>query len=327
MPKKYQRLLLAIFPIALLTIMLFSSRITLADDPCKSITDLDDRAKCYENEIAKNEEKYQSTNKKLTDIRSQKDSVNGKINTLLSQLNVTQSDLDDIQAEIDDMNKKLVEIGGVLAAKNDELSSKLSLRNRVIRTYVKKGVLNELETLFASSGDSLNGFQHSSMAYIFGKTLNDETLKLIGLISGEIDSYEKDKKLAEDLKAELLFSQQSLIAAVNKIEADKKLAQNDLNTLAGKEENYEKELKSLGEKISDLSSRQQEVLKKKFGDSNGSVGDYEAPEWSVPNPPFKPAFAACSLSYLFSEKGAYARTNPGCFIARRRSVNPFKNTF
>lgn len=290
-----------------------------ADDPCKNISDLDDRAACYEEQIDKNEEKYESTSKKLSDIRNQKESVTGKINSLLSSLNVTQAELNAIQAEINSMNTSLEEIKKTLIEKNGQLEEKLSFRNRVIRTYSKRSFISELELFFGSPAvgdEDLSGFQHSTLTYMYGKSFNREAMRLIGVLNSEIDAYEADKKEAEALKKELEGTQAELIAAKIKIESEKNLVQGDLNVLAEKEGAYEGELKEISNRISEYSSKQQEILNLKSGGENGSVGDYQAPKWSTPKPGFSPAFAAFSYGaythyWGMSQYGAEGRAQAG----------------
>lgn len=275
-----------------------------ADDPCKNIEDLDNKAECYEKEIEEREEKYESTSKKLEDVRNQKNSVTSKISNLLGQLSVTQEELTGIQNEINDMNETLEEIKANLQDKNSQLGKKVDLRNRIVRNYTKRGVLNELETFFAQRKESgLNGFQYSTASYIFQKTLNEESIRLINILNTEITNFEKDKKEAEDLKNELETAQASLISAKNQLENQKNQEEGTLDVLADKEGDYEGELKSLSARIAELSAKQQEVLSAKNGGDNGSVGDYESPTWKTPDAPFKPAFAAFSYGAYTHYKG------------------------
>ena len=64
--------------VASLTVPVITTK-TLADDPCKNISDLDDKADCYSDQIEKKEKQYTSTSKQLSDIRDQKDDINRQI--------------------------------------------------------------------------------------------------------------------------------------------------------------------------------------------------------------------------------------------------------
>ncbi len=292
-------------------LLLAKTHSAYADDPCKDISDLDDKAKCYEEQIGKNQQKYESTSKKLSDIRSQKNSVTGKINNLLSSLSVTQAELNGIQAEIDSMNKALEEIKNALVEKNGELDEKLSFRNKVIRTYSKRSFISDLELFFASpSGgtgtDEANGFQQATLTYMYGKAFNREALRLIGVLNTEIDAYERDKKEAEDLKKELEDAQSQLIAAITQLESEKSIVEGDLNVLAEAEGELGEDLAELEKVIADLSSKQQAILQAKSGDFSASLSEgveSDDPRASISyNPGFSPAFAAFSY-------GAYTHRN------------------
>jgi SpoIID/LytB domain protein len=287
-----KKITLLIIPLILLfafVITNFSLQPVLASK-CDDIKDLDKRYDCYKDEEA-------STSKKLSDVRKQKNDVSEKINNLLGQLNVTQSELNSLQYDINTLVQTLESINTTLLEKNDELEDKILFRNKVVRNYSKRGVLNDLEIFFSSNrtGD-LNGFEYSTLTYMFEKVLNLETRRIIGALNTEIYNYERDKEEAEDLKNELVSAQAALIAAKNTLENERRLAQTDLNVLAEKESSYQ-------QKLSEISSKQQEILAAKAGDDSGTVGDYDAPKWEVPKPPFKPAFGFFSYGAYTHYKG------------------------
>lgn len=321
MPKLATPTRLKILAIVILSLIVLSQTQTIrsvfADDPCDHINDLDDRAKCYENEIEEKEEEYESTSKKLDDIRGQKDSVEEQIAGLLGQLNVTQAEINSLQNQINEMTAALEEINATLVLKNEQLQEKIAFRNKVIRNYTKRGVLNDLEMFFTNKEAlSLNGFQYSSLSYMFEKSLTGEFVNLISYINTEISNYEKDKKEAEELKTDLEVAQAALLAAKTEIETKKASEEENLNVLAGKEEDYEEELKSISEKINDLSGKQQDILRQKFGDGYVSIGDYEQGSWSVPDPPFGNAYGFFSYGAYthyrgMSQYGARGRAKDG----------------
>ena len=312
MPKR----LFSSFLFVVLLFAIVGSGIVLAEDPCKKIGDLDDKAVCYEDQIEENEKKYESTSKKLSSLREEKNSVSDKINGLLSQLSVTQAELNSIQAEITEMTNQLDLISTRLTDKNEQLQKKIDLRNRVIRNFTKQGILNDLEFFGRANATGLTGFEYSTFSYMFESSLNIHTLRLINVINTEIDNYEQNKAEAASLKEELEVAQQNLLAVKSQIDSERNLAQGNLNELSSREDNYESELASLQDKINELSSKQQEILRKKFGDGSGSVGDYESPTWSVPDAPFDPAFGAFSYGAYthyrgLSQYGAKGRAEDG----------------
>ena len=138
-----------IFLFTLLAVLLATH--TFADDPCKNISDLDDKAKCYEEQIEKKEDEYQSTSSKLSQIRETKNQITQKISGLLSQISVTQAEIDDLQNEITKIKKQLDEINAILADRKTSLAEKISLRNKVVRTYSKRHLLNDIETFLVTN--------------------------------------------------------------------------------------------------------------------------------------------------------------------------------
>jgi uncharacterized protein (DUF3084 family) len=73
--------------------------------------------------------------------------------------------------------------------------------------------------------------QKSWEAVVKGK---EETIKLIGVLNSEINSFEQDKKEAEEVKTKLEQSQKNLLAAKAQIESQKNATQSDLNNLKEK---------------------------------------------------------------------------------------------
>lgn len=274
--------------------------LTYAEDTCKKISDLSDRAACYE-------KKERETQTKLNNARALLDSTLNNINQLSSQLTVTQSQLDGVQNDINKIKKDLDEINQNLSDTNQKLSDKISIRNSLLRNYSKKNILNDLELFFARNENAnLSGFQLSSYLYAFNKAANEETLKIISALNSEIQGFEQDKKTAEELKGKLETAQKNLISLTNDIAARKSTAQSQANELLQKTARYEKELEDL----------QSKILSLKYSDENGSVGDYEQPTSKTPSAPFKPAFAAFSYGAYthgngMSQYGAKGRADGG----------------
>lgn len=284
---------------------------------CSDIDDLDDRAKCIEKKLEEKEGDFESTSKKLSEVRALKDSVSNTISDLSSSLSITQGEIDGLQANIDSMVNELNNIDKELAERNIALGEKIHLRNTAIRNYYQNGILNGLEMFFASNIPAeLNGFQFSTMSYVFEKTLTSESVKLIGVLNSEIRSFEADKKEATALKDELETSQKEVIALKTQLDAQRLAAEKEYNDLHGAQTSYEGKLANLQEQIDSLSKQQQAIIAAKAGNENGTVGDFESPGWSVPKPPFKPAFGAFSYGAYthyngMSQYGAKGRADDG----------------
>lgn len=296
----------------LLTSLLISTNFALAKSSTTCTTEED----CAQKLAEKNRE-YQSTAKKLNDILSNVNSVSDKINKLASQLNVTQQQITDLQNDITDLTKQLDEINKNLTDRKETLQDKIDLRNLVIRNYAKSSTQSDLELLIdTNEATGLNAFSAGAYSYIFNKKVSAETIKLIGVLNSEINSFEHDKKEAEDVKIKLEQSQKNLLAAKAQIEAQKNSTQSDLNNLKEDQKDTEEDLADIEDAISKLNSAQQKLLDEKNGTGTSSVGDYAQPEASLPTPKFSPAFVAMSYGAYthyngMSQYGAKGRAEAG----------------
>ncbi len=277
------KLFLLTLPVLVLLTLVGFSNFVYAD------TDCDSEEEC--------EEKIESTTKELKKVQEKAGSVAKKIGELVGQLTLTQSEINELENDIRALENEIKILNQNLEDRRQKLSKKIELRNRVIRNYSKRGVLNDLE-LFLSylPSNKLNGFQYATVSYIFEKTLTSEAISLIGMINKEISDFESDKKETETLRGELGVSQKQLIALQAQLDKQKKEEQAVLGDLQEKQED-------LQGKIDDLNAKQQEILAAKSGDSNGTVGDYEAAQQKLPDPGFSPAFAASSYGAFTHRKG------------------------
>jgi peptidoglycan hydrolase-like amidase len=310
-----------LLPIAIICAFIFFITPVLADS-CDKISDENQKLECIKNKLDQKQSEYESTSKKLDDIKAQKDSIAGKLDSLLSQLNVTQGQIEELQAQITDTQQQLAVINETLVSKNAALDQKIELRNKVLRNFSKRHVLNGLELFLATpveatdDPEELNGFQFAAFSQMFNKTMTEEVVKLISAINGEIDSYEKDKKDGEDLKAQLEQAQTKLLSMKNDLASKKNQTQSDLNTVAKQESTYEGKLADLQQQIDALNAKQKDILNQKNGDEGGTVGDYESPGSSTPNPSFSPAYAVFSYGAYthyngMSQYGAKGRADSG----------------
>jgi len=281
----------------IVTILLLVANIAHAKDSCEDPDKLDEcNAK-----IERKKDDYESASKKLSELRQKKDELSQKITELASQLNTTQADLDNLSNEIKDLEAELEVINQNLTDRKTALAKKTSLRNKVLRDYSKRGVLTDLEMIFgATQKNSLNNFQYATFDEMFDKVVNDDMLNWMELLNSEITSFEADKQEAQALKTELTAAQNELLAVKTQLAAAQSNAQNEQSNVEEQQKDTEKELANLEEEIAKLTAKQQSIISQKQGDS--IVSGYEAAEYKLPEPPFKPAFAA--MSY-----GAYTHYN------------------
>ncbi|MEZ6255459.1 MAG: SpoIID/LytB domain-containing protein [Patescibacteria group bacterium] len=294
---KYSQVL--VFMCIILPVFLvFSIATAYAANECED----GDLAKC-EKEIDKYEDRYESTSKKLSDIKSKQESVTSKIASLSGQLSVTDAEINDISANIADVLSELAKIETILLDKNAALADKFSLRTKIVKTYYQKGVLNDFEVFFANKVPAnLNGFQFTSASNAYQKAYANETLKIIDYLNSEISSYEEDKATAQSIKANLENEKANLLALKDNLANQKNQASAEHSELEDQKGDYEKELSSLQSKIDRLSTLQKKIIAEKFGEETGTVGQYDSVSVDVPSAPFKPAFGAFSY-------GAYTHYN------------------
>ncbi|MFC1756179.1 SpoIID/LytB domain-containing protein [Patescibacteria group bacterium] len=272
---------------------------------CSEIDDLDDRAECYANKIEDKQDEYESTSKKLDDLRNKKDQIADTISGFQSELNVTQAQIDELQAQIDEISEELALITENLTDRRSKLIEKIKFRDLVIRNYSKKSFTSDLEFFFSISPfeTDMSGFQYLSTSYMIRKYLTDDAVRWIYILNSEIDTFEDDKLEAQNIIEELEGTQNQLLALKYDLDNKKASAQNEFGDLENKEGDYEDKLFDLQTQISELSSKQQSILNQKYGTGTGSVGDYEPTEVKTPDPPFKPAFAAFSYGAYTHYKG------------------------
>jgi len=316
--RKYLGKILIIITLMLwIPVMSFFRNSVFADDKCASIEDLDEKYECYSDQKDKKEKEYESTSKKLNSLLGNLNKVNSTISNLSSQLNVTQKQMSDLEADINEALKELDTINKNLTDRRAALQDKIDLRNNVIRNYSKKSGLSEIELFLNSGNDSdLTGFQFSTFAYIFNKSVTEETIKIIGIINNEINSYEADKQEAESIKTKLEEAHNKLEALKVQLEKQKNSAQSEQNNLEKDKKETEADLQDIQDSINKLNDAQQSILNQKSGAGTSSVGDYEQPEVDLSNPPFSPAFVAMSYGAYthyngMSQYGAKGRAESG----------------
>ncbi len=286
-------------------------------EDCDDYSDLDEKAECLERKIDKKEEQYESTAKKLDDVKADQEAISKQVGDLSSKTTITQAEIDKLREAVDKLSQKLAIIQKNLGDRKAALKYKISVRNRAIRTFYQSGQPTPFESFFTSTSTAgLNGFEYSNASYAFEKALKEDAIKIIYSLNTEIGSFEKDKKEAEKIKADIESDQAKLIALKLQLDAQKLAAQNELSNLNSKKSSYEGTLKSLSEEIAELSEKQQSIINAKSGGDNGTVGDYDSPSASVPDAPFSPAFAAFSYGAYshykgMSQYGAKGRADDG----------------
>ena len=302
------------FFIFLVTLLLISQsfKIILAGEDCEKISDLDNRLACYEKQKAELNNSKSEFTKKLNDILGQKNKVNSQISSLSSQLNVTVSQINEIDKTLKDISKEIEGIEKNLNFRKDSLSTKINVKNSILKSYYSMGNVNSIELMFGSESISelTLGFQAT-------EKMNSQMLDTIKILSSEITDFEKDKIESEKAKKDLEESYQKFLSVKNNLNSQKSSYSKVLGDLTNKQEDVEDKLDNINESIKKLSEKQQAIIRAKSSEGEtGSIGEYEQPDYSLPTPPFKPAFALMSYGAFthyngMSQYGAKGRAEAG----------------
>lgn len=262
----------------------------------------------YADELSDINKKIEKTNKKLKDLSGDRDALVAKIDELTKNLTATKEDITELDQKIKELESKLAEINAQLEVKRKELSSRIELRDLALREYYKDSMLSDLDLFLASVNAS--GFQQVSQTYASQKAVSAQIRKTIEFLNAGIFEYETDKKDAEDLKNSVNSQKEKLVVLRNNLVAEQVEVQEDLNSL-------DDEIKKVNSNLSELTSKQQEILREKFGATSESntIGDSERASSSLPNPSFKPAFAFFTYGYPHrvgaNQYGMYGRSKSG----------------
>ncbi|OGC50649.1 hypothetical protein A2716_03120 [candidate division WWE3 bacterium RIFCSPHIGHO2_01_FULL_40_23] len=270
----------------------------------------------FADELSDIGKKITKTEKKLGDLNDEKKELEEKIEDLIKNLSATEADITSVSQKISSMEAKLSEINKALDEKKKELSDKVALRDKIVRFYYERNALSDFEIFLLSLGDlteeesGLSGFQRLSQAYAANKVITQNIINTIVYLNGEINQYEKDKKDAEDIKTSLDVQKQKLAQLKSNLAAAHAEAVEELNSL-------EDEIKKVNDTLSELSSKQQQLLREKLGATSESstVGDDEQSSSTLPKPSFKPAFAFFTYGYPHrvgaNQYGMYGRSKAG----------------
>ncbi|NBO21849.1 hypothetical protein EBU94_00700 [bacterium] len=304
------RLFVKMFFIFLL-ILIF--KVTASTD-CEKISDLDDRLSCYnkqKEELTKSKESFTS---KLNQILAEKDKVNSQINSLSSQLSTTTSQINQIDKTLKDISLQIQEIEKNLLDRRQNLDQKISVRDSVVKSYYYSKSSNDIDFFIGSDTSS---FSNLSISLMGKEKINSQLLDTIKILSKEITDYEEDRSKANLAKADLEKSYQNFLSIKNRLASQQSNLSKDLSEIKKEQENIEEELSDINSAIQKLSAKQQEIIRQKSGDDlSGSIGDYEQPDYKLPEPPFKPAFALMSYGAFthyngMSQYGAKGRAEDG----------------
>lgn len=287
---------------------------SFASKDCEKISDLDEKLSCYNKQKEELNKSKASFTSKLNEILSQKDKVNSQINSLSNQLSNTTLQINQIDKTLKDIANQILEIEKNLDIRRENLDQKVSVRDSVLKSYYYSKSVSDIENFIGVDSSS---FSNLSISLMGKEKINSQLLDTIKILSQEIIDYEADRKKANLAKADLEKSYQNFLAIKNRLASQKIDLSKDLSEIKKEQDNIEEELSDINSAIQKLSSKQQEIIRQKSGDDlSGSIGDYEQPDYKLPEPPFKPAFALMSYGAFthyngMSQYGAKGRADEG----------------
>lgn len=307
---KYFFIIVNTFAFSILILNTFS----WAKDDCEKISDLDSKLACYDKQkAALNKSKDDFTNK-LNSILSEKDKVNSQISSLSSKLTATASQINQIQTTLDKISKEIESIEQNLSQRKDTLDQKISVRDSVIKSYYYSKTSSDVEFIFGENENSLSNISLSLQAQ---EKINSQMVDTIKILNKEIADYESNKDQAQKVKGDLEKSYSNFLALKNNLTAQHQDLSGDLKDLKKQQSQVEDKLDDINSSIKKLSDKQQAILREKNGDGvTTSIGEYEQPDYKLPSPPFKPAFALMSYGAFshyngMSQYGALGRAKAG----------------
>lgn len=285
-----------------------------AKDDCEKISDVDEKLDCYEKEKSDLTKSKNEFTKQLQEILKEKDKVNTQISGLSNQLSATTSQINQVDASLNKISKQIQEIEKNLLERKNSLNTKTDVRNSVLKSYYYLSSGSDLEYLIGQESSSLSNLTISLYAK---EKINTSVVDTIKILSKEITDYESDRKVAQEAKTDLQKSYQSFLAIKNKLSSQKSNLSGTLNVLSSSQSKVEDKLDNIEASIRKLSGKQQAILAEKNGDNvSGSIGEYEQPDYSLPDPPYRPAFAMMSYGAFthyngMSQYGAKGRAEAG----------------
>jgi peptidoglycan hydrolase-like amidase len=294
--------------------VLVFNHFSLAKDDCEKITNLDEKLACYEKQKQSLTKSKNEFTGKLNEILAEKDKVNSQISNLSNQLTSTASQIKQIENTLNKISKEIEGIEKNLNDRRENLEQKINVRDAVIKSYYYSKSISDVEYLI---GENSNSFSNLSIALNAQEKINSSLIDTIKILSKEITDYESDKIEAEKAKKDLETSFQNFLTIKNKLTSQQKNLSSELSELKEEQESVEDKLDDINASIKKLSDKQQAIIREKAGDGvSGSIGDYEQPDYKLPEPPFKPAFALMSYGAFthyngMSQYGALGRSKDG----------------
>jgi len=207
---------------------------------------------------------------------------------LEGQLGFLKKQLDSIRVNLNVLGQKIVARENDINAREEKLAQQEALLEARIRAYYIRSFYTNPLIVILSSQSSAGIFRE--LSYRLAATKEDQ--KVIGSITTEIqdlitqkDKLQKDKRTLASLQVQ--------------VDANAKFLDGEI----AKAKNYQADL---GNKIAELSAKQQAILSAKSGTFTTSVGEVPLSDDPNSRPDFNPGFSPAFAAFSF---GAYTHRN------------------
>ncbi len=145
-------------------------------------------------------------------IQKDLNSADSKLKSLASQLDLANYDYYAVLAEMDEVESDLNSVKKKLAAKKKELEEQIAVRDILVRYLYKSSRVSALE--FVLGDDNLS--ETIKNLNYFRESIEGVESK-IGVINGQVESYEKDEDRFEEIKDKLAQQKNSLSSELGRV--------------------------------------------------------------------------------------------------------------
>ena len=306
-PNRFIIVYILIFICVLVNARLFNI-VVFAEDIDQQVGELD-----WQKENLQKE--YDNLSDKFDDLKSEINSLQSDIGNLSDNLSNNQVQLEKIENEITAIDSSIDEIKKELDDKKAVLDKEETRKHLTIRSLYKSSRINPFYKLLEN-----NSLDTVTQEIRYQVKVIDQAKSFITDLNNEIKRNNDQKAELEKLVSDLSAQKNQLAVIVKTLALEKKTTEEKIGELSTEQEGIKRDLSNISKAISELTSKQQQLLGQKSGDFYASLSDglaiddpKSSPEY---NPGFSPAFGAFSYGAFthrngMSQYGAKARADEG----------------
>ena len=225
-----KRKLKSFVAIIIIIAMTAYSNISMAEE---SLSDLKSEKSSVNDKIDKAEEQ-------LDGITAEKSETLEQVEKLISEISSYQGDIDDLKNKINDLKSQIDDLQEKIKKDEEDYQKQREmLDERIVATY-KNGETSYLEFMLSSS--SLIDFISS---YYLISQVADYDQKLMGEVSNHKEKIESEKSQLEESKKEVESSQTTLLAKQQALKVAKKERESYINKLSDEEKETQSKIQEL----------------------------------------------------------------------------------